>query len=168
MTGRLEGNVAIVTGATGGIGAATARRLAGEGCLLVLGGRSAERGTALAAELDAAFVQADLRVDETPERLVGAAIERFGRLDILVNNAGVSGPVDKPVWQLSEAEFDAVMDVNGNWQPYLAKAITPATCSAPGWTRSDRSLRSTSSPPSEYSRPPAEPCHGRAAARSST
>ena len=87
MTGRLEGKVAIVTGATGGIGAATARRVAGEGCLLVLGGRSAEPGTALAAELDAAFVPADLRVDETPERLVGAAIERFGRLDILAKNA---------------------------------------------------------------------------------
>jgi NAD(P)-dependent dehydrogenase (short-subunit alcohol dehydrogenase family) len=87
VTGRLQQKVAIVTGATAGIGAATARRLAAEGALVVLSGRSAERATPLAAEIDAPFVQADLTVDETPERLVGAAIERFGRLDILVNNA---------------------------------------------------------------------------------
>jgi len=70
MTGRLEGKVAIITGATGGIGAATARRLASdEGCLLVLGGRSAKRRTQPAAELDAEFVQADLDVDDAPGRL---------------------------------------------------------------------------------------------------
>jgi NAD(P)-dependent dehydrogenase (short-subunit alcohol dehydrogenase family) len=110
MTGRLKGKVALVTGATGGIGAATARRLAGEGCLLVLGGRSAERGTALAAELDAAFVPADLAVDETPKRLIGAAIERFGRLDILANNAAndhtgdlLSTPMDevRPLFEIN-------------------------------------------------------------------
>jgi NAD(P)-dependent dehydrogenase (short-subunit alcohol dehydrogenase family) len=69
------------------------RRLATEGCHLVLGGRSRERGTALAAELDAAFVQVDLAVNQAPGRLVDAAIERFGGLDILVNNARSTTPV---------------------------------------------------------------------------
>jgi len=110
VTGRLDGKVAIVTGATAGIGAATARRLAAEGALLVLGGRSPERGAAIASELGAPFVQADLRADAAPGRLVDAAIERFGRVDILVNNAALdhtgdvlSTPIDevRPLFELN-------------------------------------------------------------------
>lgn len=89
MTARLVGKVAIVTGATGGIGVATAWRLATEGALLVLGGRSADRGKALAADLGGEFVQGDLVAPDAPARLVNAALERHGRLDVLVNNAAV-------------------------------------------------------------------------------
>lgn len=89
MTKRLAGKVAIVTGATGGIGAATARRLAAEGALLVLSGRAAERGDALAADLSAVFVPGDLVAHETPARLTAAALEHHGRLDVLVNNAAL-------------------------------------------------------------------------------
>jgi NAD(P)-dependent dehydrogenase (short-subunit alcohol dehydrogenase family) len=110
VTGRLHGKVAIVTGATAGIGTATARRLAAEGALLVLGGRSPERGAAIAFELGAPFVQADLRADAAPGRLVDAAIERFGRVDILVNNAALdhtgdvlSTPIDevRPLFEIN-------------------------------------------------------------------
>jgi NAD(P)-dependent dehydrogenase (short-subunit alcohol dehydrogenase family) len=89
MTARLAGKVAVVTGATGGIGSATARRLAAEGALLVLGGRSADRGSALAADIGGEFVQGDLVAPDAPARLVNAALDRYGRLDVLVNNAAV-------------------------------------------------------------------------------
>jgi NAD(P)-dependent dehydrogenase (short-subunit alcohol dehydrogenase family) len=89
MTARLAGKVAIVTGATGGIGTATARRLAAEGALLVLGGRSADRGQALAADIGGEFVQGDLVTPDAPDCLVNAALDRHGRLDVLINNAAV-------------------------------------------------------------------------------
>jgi len=83
--------VALVTGATSGIGTDIARRLAADGLHVVVSGRDPVRGRALAAELgDAAtFVRADLTEDRGPEGLVDAAVRLRGRLDVLVNNAAV-------------------------------------------------------------------------------
>jgi NAD(P)-dependent dehydrogenase (short-subunit alcohol dehydrogenase family) len=83
--------VALVTGSTSGIGLGIARLLAARGYFVVVHSRSSvEAGRALAAELDAIYVQADLSNDEDRCRLVRAAAEIKGRLDVLVNNAGVS------------------------------------------------------------------------------
>ena len=91
MSGRFDGKVALVTGATAGIGEATARRLAAEGAAVVLTGRSLERGKAVQEELgDAAlFVADDLADESAAERCVDVALARHGRLDVLVNNAAV-------------------------------------------------------------------------------
>lgn len=87
---RLEDRVALITGGTGGIGAATARRFVAEGAWVVVSGRSAERGVALAQELGerARFVAADVTNEEQLNALVGDAVAWRGRLDVLFNNAG--------------------------------------------------------------------------------
>lgn len=88
---RLEGRVAIVTGASGGIGAETARRLDHEGAQLVLCGRSRERLAALGEELERGplIVAGDLTEDGEARRIVGEALANRGRLDALVNNAAL-------------------------------------------------------------------------------
>lgn len=91
----IKGKVVIVTGASSGIGEATARQFGREGAKIVLAARRADRLESLAREIDATgagaealVVQADLSRLEDIQRLVHVAIEKFGRIDILVNNAG--------------------------------------------------------------------------------
>ena len=94
MGGRLTGKVAIVTGATSGIGEATARLFAAEGARVILAGRTTEKGEAIAREIggDATFQRADVMREADIAALVDTAISRFGRLDCLFNNAGAPTP----------------------------------------------------------------------------
>lgn len=124
MAGRLEGRVAIVTGAGRGIGRGEALLLAGEGAKVVvndLGGGPAGDGAdqspadAVAAEIRDAGGEAVASYDsvatmEGGERIVRTALDAFGRLDILVNNAGILR--DRMVFNMSEAEWDSVIDVH--------------------------------------------------------
>jgi NADP-dependent 3-hydroxy acid dehydrogenase YdfG len=94
LTRDLEGEVAIVTGASSGIGAATARALADEGMAVALAARREERLTDLAAEIDdgpgrALVVPTDVTDRDAVDALVERTVDEFGDLDILVNNAGV-------------------------------------------------------------------------------
>jgi NAD(P)-dependent dehydrogenase (short-subunit alcohol dehydrogenase family) len=114
--GLVEGRVALITGATSGIGRATARRLAEEGAAVVLVARSQEDGQAFEAELEhaghqACFVAGDVGEDDDVARAVGAGVERFGGLDIVVANAGING-VWAPVEELAPDEWDATMRTN--------------------------------------------------------
>ena len=94
MAGRLEGKVAVVTGASSGIGEATVRALVGEGASVVAGARRKERLEQLVEEATrdggrAVAVGCDVTDERQAHALVDRAIEEFGRIDILVNNAGV-------------------------------------------------------------------------------
>lgn len=112
LSARLDGRVAIVTGATGGIGAATARRLVAEGAHVVVTGRDEARGSALAAELGerAAFLRADLVEESAPAALVAQTLARHGRLDVLVNNAAIDHTGDLLTTPM--AEIRALFELN--------------------------------------------------------
>ncbi len=85
-----SGKVALITGGAGGIGAAVARRLAGQGASLVLADVDVEGGSAVAKELDGVFVHCDVREPADSEAAVAAAVDRFGGLDLAFLNAGIA------------------------------------------------------------------------------
>lgn len=109
MTNRLTGKVTIITGATSGIGEATARRFVEEGATVILAGRTTEKGEALAAELGerAIFQRADIMVEADIAALVDTAMDKFGRLDCLFNNAGAADRTELET--VTEEEFAHVM-----------------------------------------------------------
>ncbi len=89
MAGRFTGRVALVTGGAAGIGLATARELAREDATVLIADLDEQRARAAAAEIGGDWVRADVAVEADVVAMIGAAVERHGRLDILVNNAGI-------------------------------------------------------------------------------
>ena len=114
----LTGKVALITGASSGIGAALARALDGHGVKLGLASR---RGDDLG--LDAVAQPCDVRDYAQVESIVGATVERFGRLDILVANAGVGAYA--PVHELSLEWLDEIVDTNLKGTIYAVHAAVP-------------------------------------------
>lgn len=90
--GSLDGKIAIITGATSGIGARTAELFAAEAAEVVIAGRRKDEGEALAERLGGSFVRTDVAIESDVEALIAHAVERYGRLDVLVNSAGDPGP----------------------------------------------------------------------------
>src|SRR5260370_1523039 len=92
--GRLDGKVAVITGATSGIGLRTAEVFVAEGAKIVIAGRRAPEGEALAKKLGShcIFRQTDVTVEDQMRALIGQAVEKFGRIDCLFNNAGGPAP----------------------------------------------------------------------------
>ena len=112
MGKKLQGKVALVTGASAGIGLASARALAAEGANLVVTARRRERLDELAAAVDTttAIVVGDAREEKTAIDTVAAAVDQFGRIDFLINNTGVGNY--KNVVDTSAEEYDELMDTN--------------------------------------------------------
>ncbi len=118
--GRLEGKVAIITGASGGIGSATAAKMLAEGASLMLAGRDKSRLEAVAQQLgggDKVAVCVGNPAEEADvAALVAATKSQFGKIDILFANAGAEGTV-APITAISVEEFDMIQQVNvrGTW-----------------------------------------------------
>lgn len=115
MTKKLQGKVALITGASAGIGQASARALINAGAQLVLTARRGERLDQLKKEAEAAgskavIVTGDAREEETAVKTVKAALDEFGRIDILINNTGVGNY--KNLVNTSADEYDEMMDTN--------------------------------------------------------
>ncbi|KEZ44921.1 4-formylbenzenesulfonate dehydrogenase TsaC1/TsaC2 [Scedosporium apiospermum] len=119
--GRLNGKVAIITGAASGFGKGIAIKFVQEGCRVIIADLSQEAGTAVAAELGCSFVRADVTKRSDWEELLAQAVKQFGGLDIVVNNAGATY-TNKPTEEVTEKEFDLVMNVNVK-SVYLSAAV---------------------------------------------
>jgi NAD(P)-dependent dehydrogenase (short-subunit alcohol dehydrogenase family) len=113
--GILTGKVAIVTGASSGIGFGTALALAAEGARVVASARRAEHGAKLVSLIkdrggEATWVSADVRVESDVKALVEATVSTYGRLDCAFNNAGAG--FMKPLHETTNEEYDTLMEVN--------------------------------------------------------
>jgi 3-oxoacyl-[acyl-carrier protein] reductase len=130
MDRSFSGRVALITGASGGIGQALARRLATGGAALGLGyGTNGQAAQALAAEITSAggtafAIGADLRRPEAPGQLVQAAAEALGPVDVLVSNAGLSRV--QPLEDITAAQFDEMLAVNLRAPFLLAQCAVPS------------------------------------------
>jgi NAD(P)-dependent dehydrogenase (short-subunit alcohol dehydrogenase family) len=112
VQGRLEGRVAVVTGAGSGIGLATVRRFHAEGARVVCVDIAADPGKAAADEVDGEFVGCDV-ADETQVReLFDGVADRYGRVDIAFNNAGISPPDDDSILSTGLDAWERVLRVN--------------------------------------------------------
>ena len=123
----ISGLTVAITGASAGIGAATARAVAAEGASVVLGARRVERLSELAAELgaQAAIVEMDVREPADSQRLVDEAKARFGGLDALVANAGIGAYGG--IMDLTDEKLKTMMDTN------VAGTVWPIRAAVPGF-----------------------------------
>lgn len=126
MTPGIDGKVVVVTGASSGLGEASARRLAREGAKLVLGARRIDRLRALAAELgigEDAVVQTDVTRYDEVERLVEHAVKLHGRVDVILNNAGLMP--HSPLERRKIDDWNRMIDVNIKGVLYGIAAVLP-------------------------------------------
>lgn len=126
MSNNIEGKVVVITGASSGNGAATARQLARHGAKLVLGARRLDRLRALTAELslgDDAAVQTDVTQYDQVKRLVDHAVQAHGRIDVIINNAGLMP--HSPLERGKVADWERMIDVNLKGVLYGIAAVLP-------------------------------------------
>jgi len=128
MNNNIEGKVVVITGASSGLGEATARLLSAEGATVVLGARREDRLNALAGELTAKggktlVVVTDVTVLEQVRRLADAAVEKFGRIDVMINNAGLMQQSRLDRFKVNE--WDDMIDINIKGVLYGIAAALP-------------------------------------------
>lgn len=127
MAGRLEGKVAVITGAASGFGEGMAKRFAEEGAKIVVADMNGEGAERVAGEIGATAVAVTADVTRQPDvkAMVAAAVEGFGGLDILINNAGYTHR-NMPMTDVDEDTFDRIMAVNAKAIYLAAKEAIPA------------------------------------------
>jgi NAD(P)-dependent dehydrogenase (short-subunit alcohol dehydrogenase family) len=112
VSGRLEGKVAVITGAGGGIGLATARRFATEGAIVVCADVDADAGERAAKEVGGDFVQVDVTDEAQVRAMFAGTVERHGGVHVAFNNAGISPPEDDSILTTGIEAWDRVQRVN--------------------------------------------------------
>jgi NAD(P)-dependent dehydrogenase (short-subunit alcohol dehydrogenase family) len=118
MAGRLEGKVAVITGAGSGMGAAMVERFCKEGAKVIAADISGQQNDVAKAVGAACFpVQIDVAKSADVQMALNKAVEKFGRLDIICNNAGIDGALGK-TGEYPEEEFDRIWQINGRG-PFL-------------------------------------------------
>ncbi|MGF6768463.1 NADP-dependent 3-hydroxy acid dehydrogenase YdfG [Paraburkholderia sp. GAS199] len=128
MSNNIAGKVVVITGASSGLGAATARMLAARGASVVLGARRLEMMNALADEIRAAggkveVVATDVTSAAQVKNLIDTAVKTFGRIDVLVNNAGLMAIA--PMSEVKVEEWDRMIDINVKGVLYGIAAALP-------------------------------------------
>jgi NADP-dependent 3-hydroxy acid dehydrogenase YdfG len=128
MSDNIEGKVVVITGASSGLGEATARHLSAQGARVVLGARRRDRIQALARDLSggggkAIAVTTDVADRQQVKALVDAAVEAYGQVDVMINNAGVMPQA--PLERLKIDEWDRMIDVNIKGVLYGVAAALP-------------------------------------------
>ena len=128
MSNNIQGKVVVITGASSGLGEATARELSAQGATVVLGARRADRIKSLADELTrrggkALAVPTDVMQSEQVKKLVDSAVQAHGRIDVMINNAGLMP--QSPLERLRIDEWDRMIDVNIKGVLYGIAAALP-------------------------------------------
>jgi len=128
MSDNIKGKVVVITGASSGLGEATARHLSAEGAIVVLGARRVERIKSLADELTAKggkalAIATDVTDREQVKKLVDTAVQQFGRIDVIINNAGLMP--QSLLERLKTDEWDRMIDVNLKGVLYGIAAALP-------------------------------------------
>jgi NADP-dependent 3-hydroxy acid dehydrogenase YdfG len=128
MTERIKDKIVVVTGASSGLGEATARLLSAQGATVVLGARRADRLQSLAKDLEsrggkALALTTDVRLREQVKALVDSAAQTYGRIDVMINNAGLMPQA--PLERLKIDEWDRMIDVNIKGVLYGIAAALP-------------------------------------------
>ena len=127
----LDGQAALVTGASAGIGRETAKRLAADGADVALAARREERLREIADEIETdhdvetAVVPTDVTDEDAVEAMVETAVDALGGLDVVVNNAGTGTPSGVAVEDLDTEAYRTVMDVNTDGMFFTARAVLP-------------------------------------------
>ena len=132
---RLEGKVAIISGAANGMGESEAKLFASEGAKVVIADMAEDEGRKVEAEIaetggEAIFIRLDVTSEQNWKDAIAATVSRFGKLDILVNNAGISGTHDKDI--MSTDAWDRLMEVNAKGVFLGIKHAIPEMLSAGG------------------------------------